>query len=458
VKKKSSHSGNYVPKTIQRRRAWRIVRDLIVGLVLTFALLHGESVAEKNPRVAAATEYFYDLLQFRLKPIKAKEDSIAVVDISDVPLKPNPKDLAGEHYTSRQVLEEVVDGILKQTPAAIGLDVDLSMGKDGTFFSDEDKEFLDFCLARRRQVNGKFFVGVTSWLERGPDKWLGEEKYRGLATYIGHPNPEGFRVNPQMDEWIDIPHVAGDGNTYYWRLRTLAAALAGTPPGPPRLLEWAIDRSDEKVKKDEGGVIYRQFFVDFSPIDDFKQNAIATTSPIALSEYKQLKGKIVLVGRGAAGTTPAPNDTFLVRGLRGDEYPGILLHACATYTLLGKKQLLRLQPRARWAIDILFSLSVFGTIAGISFFYNSRVREDVAVHRLRRFLTWGAVILVFVFGELMINVTRVLWPEYFLVMIALFVHSSIEDSEHWFKETAISARTAWRKFVLDHGQDREDRS
>jgi hypothetical protein len=384
MKKKSSRSADYVPKTAKRHRAWRIVVDFIVGVLLTVALLLGESVAEKNARVEAATEYFYDLLQFRLKPIKAKEDSIVVVDISDLPLKPNPKDVAGEHYTSRQDLEEIVDGVLKQSPAAIGLDVDLSMGKDGTFFSYEDKEFLDFCLARRGQVKGKLFVGVTSWLERGPDKWLGEEVYRGLATYIGRPDPEGFRVNPQMDEWIDIPHVSGNGKRYYWHLRSLAAALAGTPKGPPWFLEWAVDRSDEKVKKDEAGVIYRQFFVDFSPIDDFKQNAIAATNPLALSSYKQLKDKIVLVGRGAAGTTPAPNDKFSVRGLRGDEYPGLLLHACATYTLLGKKQLLRLQPHARWAIDMLFSLSVFGTIAGISFFYNSRVREDVVVHRFRK--------------------------------------------------------------------------
>jgi hypothetical protein len=97
--------------------------------------------------------------------------------------------------------------------------------------------------------------------------------------------------------------AARDGKNRYWHLRSLAVALAGTPDGPPWWLDRAIVRGQE-MPPDEANIRYKQFLVDFSPIDEFEGKVLATANPLVLSsQHKQLEGKIVIIGRGVKGTT-----------------------------------------------------------------------------------------------------------------------------------------------------------
>jgi CHASE2 domain-containing sensor protein len=439
VRKKGSKSRNWIDRVLeptQQERRWRIWCDFAVGIILTLALIFFSTLIEKIPRIEALKESVYDWLQFRLQPVSAA--NIAVVDFSDLKLEANPKNPSGEGYTSREELKKLVSSIVDQRPSAVGLDVDFSMGEDHTYFSDKDEDFLKFCLEQRNRVDGRLFVGINSGLERGPDYWLGSPDFKGLGRFIVHPNSEGLAASPWMDEAVSIPHYYEDNKIDYWTLQSLPAALVGpnTPPERPswlpKWLGWSIARTEVITR--QAGIRYKQFLVDFSPIEHFNDNAVNGADV----SKKDLKDKIVIIGRGTRGNWPAPQDAYPVRGLRGNAYPGLLHHACAVYTL--QRPLYHFTERGRWVLDGLFSFAVFGFITWRRLLYKRRPRAPIDIHKMRKRLTWAVAIFVFCVSELAVNYTRIVWADYFMVIIALFLHSLIEDFEESLLKVANASR------------------
>ncbi|MBV9300964.1 MAG: CHASE2 domain-containing protein [Acidobacteriaceae bacterium] len=444
-------------RAIVRTRFHHILRDSFTALILTVALAWLKGEAEKLQRFAFLEEYLYDWLQFNLKPIEPKQ-RIVVVDFEDFPM--------ANGYTSRTALASLMDTVVHAGPLAVGLDVDFSPLQRGRFYTNEDKLFLEQCLRWQEALNGSLFVGVHSSLKFGPQYWLVDSRYKDLAAYVGRANPGEYGPNHLMDESVKIP----SSETELQEIPSLGGALArvfrnsryiADPSDPPGWLAWALKRTE--TEEDTAHIIYQQFWVDFSPIDYFRDNAVHVywrdqkvqpRDPRTLSAH-DLAGKIVLLGRGLLprGTEQVDeweseaSDKFPVPG-HADQYAGVLLHACAAYTLLGNDlRLLHLTEPGRIALDALFSLLVFGFVAAIRLIYICS-SETVNIHRLNRVVTVGAMVLVFILGDVMLNYTRWLWDDYLLVMFVLAVHSWLENHEEWATEAVHWTGEMWRKLVL----------
>jgi CHASE2 domain-containing sensor protein len=434
-----------VPPNIRHPRLRRIGIDLIVGLLLTSLLIGGKYLLEQTRPAGFVEESLYNWLQFKLRPAKQQED-IVVVDIRNLAVE-------NGYYTSRPQLQQLLQTLLRDSdhrPRAIGIDIDFSPKNEGLPLTDRDEEFLNFCLDRRFLVNNRIFVGIDSSLRFGPDAWLISPKYRSLAAYVGRAVPEKKSVtstNPKVDQWVNVPYMDDKGNEETACILSLGTALAGPPLELKKEIRWAVHRSED-VR--EEGISYRQFWVDFSPIDYFRAHAVIvsladgrpTTGSLA-----QLADKIVLVGRGLGEIEDQglqATDIFHVPG-HAEDYAGVYLHACAIYTLL--RPVFHLSGPGRVVMDTVFSLAAFGFIALIRLFYSGH-RKEVNIAGLSRLVTWFALAAVFIVGELMLNITRLLWDDYLVVMIALIAHSWVERHEGLAHEATVWLHTRWRGLVL----------
>jgi CHASE2 domain-containing sensor protein len=430
------------PDVISARRK-HIVQHTVFGLVLIIVVLLVVLAAEKMvPQVRAAIDYSYDWLQARLAPVDAAKREITVVDISNLQPRRDPSKLDDEPYTSRKELLPIIETIVRHRPLAIGIDIDFSPRGDGHFFTTEDRPFLEALLrAKEQHGQARFFVGVASGIEKGPSKWLGHEKYRDLAAHILRPKAEEFGPNPRMDVAIDIPYISDDGRELTATLPALAYAIAGPPPEPPKFLRWAVDR---KPKPPTEGVQFRQFLVDFSPIDEFASDVIVASDAAGVRDASAFNGKIVIVGRGSRGLFPTTtNDTFTAPGRRERAYAGMLLHACAAYTLRGAT-LWEFKKSTRLLLDVLFSAVVLLTVAAVALYYSSRVKEDVSLHRLSRWLTFVMVLVVLFLGPKVASWGRVMWPDYIVVAGGLLLHASLEQRDSPIRVTLQALRRGWR--------------
>ena len=441
-----------VPLSLRRDRSRRIWLHFLYGLLLTALIIPAFLLAEKIPQVHDAVEISYDWLQSQVASVKGARRSVVFIDIKDLPTASDPAHPEREPHTSRKALRAIVDAVLQheQKPRAIGIDVDFSLTKDGEFYTPDDRDFLDF-LADRRDKQPKLFVGVVKGVENGPSKWLGDPRFGDLAAYVVIPNAEGFGANPWLDERLDIPYIDSNRETRFWPLPSLAAAVAGVPAGPPFLLRWAVER---RVKKEEGEgdakVPFQQFLVDFSPIDDFSEHAIVSADPEFLKTDRrlaELAGKVVIIGRGSGGDFPA-TDTFAVPGHRHQKYPGVLVHACAAYTLLGAT-LWRPTLLGRVAADAVFSIVVFGSVALIAWYYNSRVKDDVAMHRLNKLMTWVMVPVVILVGLGLAIGFRTMWADHILVAAGVLLHSSLEQPDNPLRVVGRALRKGWHVVAFE---------
>ncbi len=446
-----------VPAQIQRERFRHIIRDFVISVLFTVLLIGAKDVFENTRAGGYLEDIARDWLQYSLARNKdLRNPKIVVVDISSfAPRAKHP-------YTPRDKLKAVVDAVSSHSPRAVGLDVNFSAEGDEPFFvPDEDPDFLDYCLAKRKKIaDGLLFVGISSSVVKGPDRWLGSKQYFPLAAYIDHPNSESVGATAEMDEYIDVLHRS-DGETQYWRLPSLGAAISHHPiADEPRLIRWAVepDHLVEETVTDPFYIQHARFVVDFSRIDDFESAAILAPGDDAglaalKTDNRFIGADTVIIGRGANADD---SDRFAVPG-HTKRYPGVFLHACAAYTLMQKNPLRLMTHRGRWAFDAAVSFLIFFPILMLRLHYNSRTRQEVASHRLNKIFTWSAIVLLFVVGVSMVNRTRIFWEDFPLVMIGLLLHSRLErGAEAVGPDLLGRLRSAWRSIAFtDHSQTKE---
>jgi CHASE2 domain-containing sensor protein len=424
----------------------RIATDFLVGILLTALLIGGKYLLEQTRAASFVEESLYNWLQFKLKPAQERQD-IVVVDIRNL-------GVVNGDYTSRPQLQQLLQILLRDPdhrPRVIGIDVDFSPRQQGVPLTDQDEDFLNFCLQNRVLVSNRIFVGINSSLKFGPDAWLISPRYDPLAAYVGRATPEKGTItsaNPKVDQSVDVPYMDDQGNKKTASILSLGAALAGPPPQVKPQIRWAVDRGED-VQED--GISYRQFWVDFSPIDYIRDHAVVVSladGRPTTGSLTQLANKVVLLGRGL-GETEAQGlqatDIFHVPG-HAEDYAGVYLHACAIYSLL--RPVFHLTELGRMLMDTVFSIAAFGFIALVRLFYLNRRVDEVNVERLSGVVTWFTLAAVFIVGELMLNSTRLLWDDYLLVMVALIAHGWIEKHEELAHEARGWLHARWRGLAL----------
>ena len=418
--------GAATSKRYHGREIWRDVLKgvLFIAFGLSISLLVERTTFGKHLELMS-----YNFLQTQLSTQRVP---ITIVDISDLARKDFIVDGETVTATPREPLKEMIQAIAEQQPKAIGIDIDFSPDENG-YILPSDPEFFQFCLDVGKQRGVPVFLGIKRTIAKPSAEWLGDEKYEDLAANILVP-----RDSKRMLNLLHVGDKTTPGATEEKAKpsKTMSALLAdaygqeasGSAFG--RLHGSLMNRLAntgliEKLSEKQlgPGLSVQDFLVDYGPLESIE--TIPATSAAALRETSQrqrLQGRIVLLGDATLGKAA---DTFVIPA-REQPYPGVFLHACAAYTLVGAP-LYELTGKGHIVIDILLSGLILAAIVLVGFRYRDEESRELATHRLRGGFTLLIVFVAIIVGVVLVRITRIMWDDFFLALILLVFHPSIEQ-------------------------------
>lgn len=398
-------------------------RDFWIGLALTAVLILAKFLLEHTAFGHQVEHMTMNLQQLQLAGAFRQDSRVAVVDISDVARQPRnpPDDL--EQVTDREALGALILAVSDASPAAIGVDVLLDP-PEGNGLTDGEKRLLDTCLIVQKKV--PIYVAIFDGILRGPDGWLGERRYGGLAAYALVPRPSEFQTTTGMARTIAIrvddrvSHVqslaqalASDVEARDMEQSRLAATLADR-------FTWLV-RRDRAVGPKDGHFTAEEFLIDYGVLDTLERTVVRASTTLDIANaVERLRGKVVLMGRGQIDRT---TDIFNVP-TRSEPVAGVYVHAAATHTLISAP-LFRLTGFGRFVADAVAALIPLGIVLRV------RTRQAAAGrphagHGLASALTIGMAVAVFIAGYLFVAWTRIMWTDCLMVSAALLLHGPLE--------------------------------
>jgi serine/threonine protein kinase len=460
-------SGPVFESAVPHRRSG-VVPDLAVGLLLTITLLIVKLLFETT----TPGRMFDEMLQYWVEsPLSVTENKlpVVVVDTSRLDGEPRPG-----RPTPRAQLMRLIDRIVKESPAAIGIDVDFSPhDKDPAKGWTESgwterggPQFFDYV----RGLPTPIYLGVNRSRYGQPAEWLGAEDYRDLAVNIVVPQQN----NSEMPLWIrrsgsclhlaagllgvkaergvDQKGISGGENVSC--LPAMGLALARKYPDrehhavhwPSRLVrplhETLLDRASE--------VYAGFFFPDYTAARYLREqtsSAVVSDSDVQLvlnAGLSGLKGKIVLLGNtGWENPDKYPMPPWQ------KEVPGVYFHACAAYTLI-KGPLLEITALARIVLDLLLATVMLLGISWLRIHYSRRTRDGFGVHRARFLFASLATVIVLAMGYWFVQATRILWTDFLLVGVVLLLQGVLGSvAEKWADRIRAANPAMPRPLVLD---------
>lgn len=388
---------------------------VVIGLITTIFLLAAKFVFELTDVERRMEAYGYEVLQSYLPPFTSRENMpVVVVDIGKL------EGGTEEHPTPRAKLKEIIGAIAKESPKAIGVDVDFSPEENGGWQDDEDPEFFNYCLSITEK-GVPVFLGVDRSLESPPNAWLGLERFKSLAAGMRFQFPDTNRIIL----WVKPAETSE-------RIPSLSLALAKSYREdllkPPALFAPMLEDIEDHNQQTEtlagSEFTYSNAIVNYSNLEALESQSLSTISATSIGEHgTRFRNKLVLIGRMSN-----TDDKHIVVG-RNTAIPGILLQASATYTL-AKSPLFEFSSRARILIDLILPLFIMIVIAYV------RYRN----HHVNKYnwhgKVWKAIIvttaLVFVGGIVLVRWAGIIWFDFLVVIMALLLHPLIEKKvEAW---------------------------
>lgn len=219
--------------------------------------------------------------------------------------------------------------------------------------------------------------------------------------------------------WTQARGVAGEVPPP--KLVSMSAALAQEyrEDSIPELPGWMVPWIEVVRVDTESPYSHGDYGVDYSALDRLRSRAIRMNTAADLKHHDaDLRCKIVLMGNG--NFEELPPDSFKVPG-REELVPGVFVHASGVYTLL-TGPLYMPTGKGRLALDLAFSFLVITSVAVFSSHFRS-----VGVRRFQLLLTLCASLLAFLAGAFLVTASRLLWVDFLVVVLALWVHPLVED-------------------------------
>jgi CHASE2 domain-containing sensor protein len=406
------------PQPYRGREVWRDLLKGILFIVIVMAIKI--SIDEHTEFGKQMTLMGYNYLQTKLS---SAAPPITIVDIGDLPPE-NIRD-NGEMVlaTPRPALKEIIEAVAEQHPKAIGVDIDFSPTEIGYVLSS-DPAFFDSILDLRKRTGVPVFLGAHRTITRPADEWLGSTRFAPLAANILVPqhNREMLYGFKSTDEKHESPATEEPSRTMSGLLAAAYVEGHATEQGIHQLLTRL--KLAERFSENElsSGQSAEAFLVDYGAIDSIE--TIKTKNPDVLrdsSNRKRLEGKIVLIGDAALGTA---TDTFVIPA-HDKPYAGIFVHASAAYTLI-KAPLYHLTHAGHIVLDFLLSGFILCGIVLMKYPYREAEQRDMTEVKWRGRLTLLVVLTVIIVGVLSVQITRIMWDDFFLALLLLVFHPSIE--------------------------------
>lgn len=347
-----------------------------------------------------------------LKPQRAKATLT-----NSITGKPSQQEI---ELTPRKTLENLIRVIASASPAAIGIDIDMSMEPELTPSAPlaRDTALLMNTALKVAQSGIPVFFGVKRNESLPPAQWLGDPKYSSLAADLSRDEENVAKI-PLSFQFPD--HT----------LPSLSGALASVPTtslsliteSPPKFLQWiSKPLSVETPLRTVPAFKVVEYLVDYSHLDrliservDFSM--VMKTSPKKLED--SFRGQIVLIGDATPDQTL---DTVSIPGRIG-QVPGVYVHACGVQTLL-RAPLWEIEPWASILATILFSLMALSLV----YFICSRFvsKYEVSMVPLTILLDFSLIVALLLGAWCLARWTHVIWFEVFVVCLFLLVHCLLE--------------------------------
>lgn len=392
-----------------------IGKSLLTGLLVTFLLLFAKWLAEHTALCQSIQEASYSWLQSNLSPPKTLNDlGIVILDIRK--LEYTPVEVQGETFplTPRKPLMELIETVVAQKPAAVGVDIDFSPNKFG--YSDlDDPKYFRRLMEISEQTKVPIFLGINRSQNKRSDLWLGSPEFKSLAANIDSPEN-----NRKMFAWTGTDS-AEQGLTMCMALKNAVRPAENIPSQP---LSWFVSQVSQGHTK--RGLAAGEFLVDFSPIEALRDRKLTTIDPKVVKDQGRqlLVGKIVLIGDG---DLYEPRDNVIVPLLtERTAVPGIYLHACAVYTLI-KAPLYELTGRARVLADLALALVVLLSVSSVRIYIQNR-SEKFAEKRAAYIITFAVTVVAVLFGIVFLHQIRVMWDDFLFVILALWIHPAVDET------------------------------
>src|SRR5215813_4193689 len=402
-----------------KHRFKHVRRDVLKGILFIAVALAIKLAIEHTTFGKHLAVMDYNLLQTQLSK---EQVPFTIIDVSDLAQKDFV--VSGEivRATPRDPLKEMIKALADQRPKAIAIDIDFSPDQ-GRYILASDPEFFEFCQNVIKETGVPIILGIKRTIGDPAADWLGQERYQDLAASILVP-----RDTRRMASLIKVEEetAPGDRERRITTVPTMSKRLAeiwGQQPDRPAhalLLKLGlVERFSEQHLA--YGVSPEDFLVDYGFLESI-ETIKATNSEVLHDQHDRIFGKLVLIGDATLGKA---SDVFSVPG-REQPSPGIFLHACGAYTLI-TAPLYELTHTGRVVIDVLLSAVILVMLILVGLFYRTTKAREKATHELRGILTLVTVVTAIVVGAVFVRVTRIMWDDFFLALILLVFHPSIEE-------------------------------
>lgn len=329
-----------------------------------------------------------------------------------------------QHAIPADKLREIVAALVENKAKAIAIDVDFSprVNPNQEVFetfgrSDEDEDFFEFLHAQPIPVFlGVFNPGVE------PETWLGLNENKDLAADITFYES----TTSEIPGWFQCKNQP--------KLNSISRALSGksglVPQSPSWIKNFAVDYESPEnwktkvildKKKQEVHCNISYTLVNYAKLDLIQQLSLQTFDKEAISNAKNPNGtskfqnKLVLIGNGQKARA---TDQFNVEG-HDPTIAGIYIHAMAVYTQ-AVEPVYRLKTIYSVILDGIFGLAIVLWLYAIrAQKFSSQLVEPISII--------VAIVAVFILGFVLVDRYRVLWSDFFLVILALLLHSHVQE-------------------------------
>jgi CHASE2 domain-containing sensor protein len=410
------------------RLLWRRMPRSAKVFVSLFVLLTLQRALEITPMGDSLDSWGYDGLQWLRGPVVP---SVVIVDISGLRQK--------DDITPRSSLQELVAALDDACAKAVAIDIDFSPDHNVFVGQDDPHVFESW-----NKLSMPVILGVERAAGGPRQAWLGRREFARLAAGIAVPYETGTLAEhgmlpgpypvyiPRLEPRAPNEPVGDDDN-----LLTLAVALASTAKKDvaqtlmrqESLLDVFTRSIAERPLGDATGPTIPQFAVDYSSIDRLEARTMFAIWDkdghlTSANHWDSVNGHLVLVGdvKGA----PAA-DTF--RTPSGKQASGVLHHAMATTTLLGKP-LRVFRPAMREAANVACIALVATIILALK-----RWRKDLwhLSPRVQKYLVWPAIKCVLILASTLalaataLYVFNVLWIDCLVLALGGMVDAFVEE-------------------------------